>query len=130
MSRKKKISEYLQSKTNIGQLDHEITFIKPIIEQGTSGEDKITGWEEIDDEPDDNARRIEQGGSTQVQADRLTFSQQTTWQIRADRPALNIRMRLVYDTQVYEILNISPAGEGRNRFLNVVTNLLDNEYFT
>lgn len=120
----------LQSKTRIGQLDHEITFIQPIIEQGVSGEDKVTEWELIDEEPDDNARRIEQSGSTFVQADRLTWSQQTTWQIRADRPALNVRMRLVYSTQVYEILNISPADEGRNRFLNLVTNLLDNTFFT
>lgn len=120
----------LQSNTRIGQLDREITFIQPILTQGTSGEDKPTGWEVIDDEPYDNARKIEQGGTTQVQADRLTWSQQTVWQVRADRPALTVKMRLVESTQVYEIINISEADEGRNRFLNIVTNLLDNEFFT
>lgn len=119
----------LQAKTRVGSLDREVTFIQPIIENGVSNEDKITGWEVIDEDPYDNARKIEGGGSTVVAADRITLTRQTTWQIRY-RDDLNVRMRLVYEMQVYEILNIAEADEARKRFLNIETSLLDNEFFT
>jgi head-tail adaptor len=119
----------LRSSVKVGELDREITFIQAVIEQGTSGEDKITGWEVIDEYPNVSAKKIENGGGTAVLSDRITWSQQTTWVIR-HRTDLNVRMRLVWDTKVYEVLNIADREEGRNRFLDVVTNLLDNEYFT
>lgn len=119
----------LRSKIKIGELDREITFIQPIISNGVSNEDKITGWEQISNEPDVNAKKIEGGGNTLVQNDRITFSQQTTWIIRW-RDDLTISNRLVWDTKVYSILNVADFEEGRRRFLSVQTNLLDNEYFT
>ncbi len=119
----------LQSKTKVGELDREITFIQAIIAQGVSNEDKKTGWELIDTDPNVNAKKIEEGGSTAPQADRITYSKQTTWVIRW-RNDLNVRMRLVWDTQVYEILTISDADLGRHRFMNVVTTFMDNEFFT
>lgn len=119
----------LRSQTNIGTLDREITFIQYVVEVGESNEDKITSWEEIATDPNVNAAKIENGGNTFVQADRLTWNQQTRWVIRW-RDDLNVRMRLVWDTKVYEILNISESDESRRRFLNIETNLLDNEYFT
>jgi SPP1 family predicted phage head-tail adaptor len=119
----------LKGRDKIGTLDREITFVKPIIENGVSNEDKITGWEEIDSYPRVTARKIEQDGSTLVQSDRISFSQQTTWVIRY-RDDLNVRMRLIWDTKAYEILNISEADEGRKRYLNIATQFLDNEYFT
>jgi head-tail adaptor len=119
----------LQSNTRIAELDREITFIQPVISNGTSNEDKITGWQELETDPTVNAKKIEGGGNTLVQNDRITFSQQTTWVIRW-RNDLTISMRLVWDTKVYSILNVSELDEGRQRFLSVQTNLLDNEYFT
>lgn len=119
----------LRGKTNIGTLDREITFIKPIIEQGDSGEDRITGWEELAEDATVSARKIENSGTTVVAADRVTLTRQTTWQIRY-RDDLTVQMRLVWDTQMYEILNIAEADEGRKRFLNIETSLLDNEFFT
>lgn len=119
----------LQSKERIGRLDREVTIIQPILEQGDSNERKITGWEVIDDYPNISARKIEQGGNTLVQSDRITFSQQTIWVIRY-RDDLNVRMRLVWDTKMYEILNIAENNEGRKRYMDIVTQLLDNEFFT
>lgn len=116
-------------KTKIGELDREITFIQPIIEQGTSNEDKITGWEEIDTDATVNAKKKENSGAVYVQADRLTYAQQTTWTIR-HRTDLNVTMRVVWDTKVYQISNISDLDEGRQRYMALVTNLLDNVYFT
>ncbi len=113
----------------IGKHDRRVTFIQPVISTGTSNEDKITAWEEIDSNPTVWARKIEEGGSTAVNADRVTHSRATTWVIR-HREDLNVRMRLVWDTQMYEIINIAEADEGRRRYLNVLTSLLDNQYFT
>lgn len=127
----------LRSSVKVGELDREITFIQAIVSQGISGEDKITEWEEIDNDSVDNAKKIEGGGSTFVQADRMTWSQQTTWIIRW-RQDLTPRylvvsfdkLRLVFDTQVYEILNVADFEEGRQRFMSITANLLDNVFFT
>lgn len=114
---------------DIGRLDRRITFVQPIYETGTSNEDKITGWEVIDSSPDVWAQKIENSGRTLVQNDRVTFSQVTTWIVRF-REDLNVRMRLIFNTQAYEIVNIAHADKGRDRYLNITTNLLDNIYFT
>ena len=119
----------LQSKEKIGRLDREITFIQRVTEQGVSNERKITEWEEIESYPNVNARKIETSGNTFIGNERIQFSQQVTWVIRY-RDDLNINMRLVWDTKVYEILNIAEADESRKRFMNIVTQLIDNEFFT
>lgn len=114
----------------IGRHDRRVTFIQPIISTGTSNEDKITSWEEIDSNPTVWARKIEEGGGTGVTADRVTHSRAVSFVVRF-REDLNVRMRLVLDTLVYEIINIAEADQGgRERYLNVLTQLLDNEYFT
>jgi hypothetical protein len=119
----------LGHKNLIGHLDREIYFIKPIITDGDSNEDRIDGWELIDNYPMVNAKKFDGKGNSFVFNDRLTFTQLTEWTIRY-RDDLNTRMRLVYNTQVYEILSISEMPEGRNRFLKVNTNLLDQIFFT
>lgn len=122
----------------IGKLDRRVTFIQPIISTGDSNEDKITGWEEIDSLPDVWAQKLEKSGNTFVQNDRITFAQQTDWNIRF-RSDLNVRMRLVYDTQVYEIVNIAELSTSareksnrasRERYTRLNTTLLDNIFFT
>lgn len=119
----------LQSKEKIGRLDREITFIQSVIEQGESNEDKITDWEVITNYPTVSARKIEQGGNTLVVNDRVTYSAQTNWIIRY-RNDLNVRMRLVWDTKVFEIVHIAEMKETRGRYMDVITTLLDNIYFT
>lgn len=113
----------------IGRLDRRITLIQPIITTGDSNEDKVTGWEVLDSTPDVWAEKIENSGRTLIESDRITFSQITSWVIRY-RSDLNIRMRVVFDTKVYEIFNISEVPNDRNRYLKIETNLLDNTYFT
>lgn len=113
----------------IGRLDREIYLIQPVISNGDSNEDKITDWELIENDSFLNARKVDLAGSTTVINDRLTYIQPTEWIIRY-RTDLNNRMRIVYDTQVYEILSITDAAEGRNRFMRITSNLMDNIYFT
>ncbi len=117
-------------KISIGKMDRRVTFIKPIIENGTSNEDKVTGWEVIDSNDTVWAEKIERGGSKFIQDDRIAFVQQTDWRIRF-RTDLNVRMRLVYDSFVYSITNIGEmSDESRKRYTMVNTTLLDNIYFT
>lgn len=113
----------------IGRLDREIYFIQPVIQDGDSNEDKIMDWELIVNDSFINARKVDMAGSTNVLNDRLTYIQPTEWIIR-HRTDLNNRMRIVYNSQVYEILSITDAAEGRNRFMRIASNLLDNIYFT
>lgn len=119
----------LQSKQKVSQLDREITFIEPTISIGTSNEDKVTGWTELSTDPEVSARKIEEGGGTSVSSDRVTNTRQTSWVIRY-REDLTVQMRLVYGTQVYEILNISESDETRKRFLTILSQTIDNIYFT
>lgn len=119
----------LRSKEKIGTLDREVVFIKSIIEDGDANGDNIVGWEEIDSYPRVSARKLEASGDTAVVNDRVTFVQQTNWIIRF-RDDLNTRMRLVWDTKVYSILNIAESDEGRRRYMVVNTTLIDNEFFT
>lgn len=114
----------------IGKLDRRVTFIKEVIETGDSNEDKVTGWEVIDNNSVVWAEKIERSGSKFVQDDRISFVQQTDWRIRF-RTDLNVRMRLVYDSFVYNITSIAEmSDESRKRYLMINTTLLDNIYFT
>ena len=55
------------------------------------------------------------------------YSQTTHFVIRY-RDDVTVEMRVVCESKVYEI--ISMQEEGRKRFLTVVTNLLDNVFYT
>jgi head-tail adaptor len=119
----------LKSNQRVGQLDREITFVEPIISVGTSNEDKITGWTEIGTDPQVSARKLEEGGGTSINSDRVTNTRQTSWVIYY-REDLTVQMRIVFETQMYEILNISESDESRKRFLTILSQSLDNEFFT
>lgn len=126
----------LAHKEKIGTLDREVYFVQAIIEQGDSNEDKITGWELIENYPIRTARKVERSGNTIVVSDSVSWDRQTEWIIRYDdglesRNIGNIQhLRLVYETQMFQIVNISETGETRKRYMSVITQLLDNEYFT
>lgn len=120
----------------IGKMDRRVTFIKEILETGTSNENKIIGWETIDNNDTVWAEKLEKSGNTVVQNDRITFIQQTDWIIRF-RTDLNVRMRLVYDSFVYSITNIAELEDQsrfvkakRKRYLKINTTIVDNEYFS
>jgi len=114
----------------IGKLDRRITFIQPVISVGTSNEDKITSWEEIDTVPDVWAQKNDSRGTTLVEDDRVVYSQNTEWRIR-NRTDLNVNMRVVDASgQVYAILGITEMEVSRKRYMAVVTNLLDNIFWS
>lgn len=119
----------LAHKILIGHLDQEIYLIQPVIVDGVSNEDKITDWELIDNDPFVNAKKFDVSGNTNVQNDRIGYFQNTEWTLRY-RSDINTTMRIVHNTQVYEIMNILMMTEGRNRWMKITSNLLDEIFYT
>lgn len=114
----------------IGRLDRRVTIIQPIVAQGTSGEDKITGWEPVNSVSEVWAEKTEQRGNTLVQNDRIVLSQIVDWRIRW-RNDLTVSMRIVDGYgQCYSIVGFRESENGRERYKIVTTNLLDNEFYT
>lgn len=106
-------------------MDRRITIIEKIVTDGDSNEDKVTGWQEVDTVW---ARKEDLRGKEMVVADRPTFLYLTVWSIRK-MSNIKADMRIVYKGQAYEIVQIS-EGEGRERWLDVTTNLLDTVRWT
>jgi len=123
------VKEQLLKLDRVGRMDRRVTFIQRIVTSGDSNEDYTTGWEEVDSTPVVWARKADLRGKEVVMNDQVTFMYLTIWTVRY-RTDLKASMRLVDGNgQVYEIVTIS-EGEGRNRFLDIVTNILQNEYWS
>lgn len=114
----------LQSRIRAGELDCEITFIRPNISVGDANSDYINGWNPIS--PGDWARKVDSPGREVVVADRPTYIQKTVWTIRY-RSDINQRMRIVHEGKLYEIISIHANNSSRGRWLDIVTQLLDTE---
>jgi SPP1 family predicted phage head-tail adaptor len=114
----------LQSRIRAGDLDQEITFIQPSVSVGDANSDYISGWNTVS--PTDWARKVDRPGNEVVINDRPTYVQKTTWTIRY-RSDITERMRIVHEGKVYEIISIHPNNSSRNRFLDIVSQLLDTE---
>lgn len=119
----------LAHKILIGHLDQEIYFIEPVIVDGDSNEDKITSWQLISDDSMVNAKKFDVSGNTAVDNDRIGYFQNTEWTLRY-RSDIKRTYRIVHNSQVYEIMNILTMVEGRNRWMKITSNLLDEIYFT
>ena len=124
--------EQLLKLDRIGRMDRRITIIEKIVSNGDSNEDYVepgvTGWEEFDTVW---ARKEDLRGKEMVLADKPTFMYLTVWTIRKTSVTEDITadMRIVYKGQVYEIVQIS-EGEGRERWLDITTNILENEQWS
>ena len=108
----------------IGRMDRRITIIQKDISNGDSNEDKLVAWVEL---ATVWARKEDLRGKELVVADKPTFMYLTVWSLRKLN-TITANMRIVYKQQVYEIVQIS-EGEGRERWLDITTNLLENEFF-
>ncbi len=109
----------------VGRMDRRITVIQKDITTGDSNEDKLEEWIEF---ATVWARKEDLRGKEMVIADKPTFMYLTVWTIRKLQ-GLKANMRIVYKGQVYEVVQIS-EGEDRERWLDVTTNLLENEYWS
>lgn len=108
-----------------GQLDREVTFIKAIVSRGTSNQDKITGWEEVDQYPEVFARVKQLPGTEIVLSGQVKFFQKTEFVV-IYRTDLTTKNRLVFEDQVYEIVSVVPTAQ-RGMYTQVMAHLLDGE---
>lgn len=106
----------------IGRMDRRITIIEKDITDGSSNEDYLVSWSEFKTVW---ARKEDLRGKEVVMADKVQFMYLTSWSIRKIE-GLKADMRVVYKGQVYEIVQIS-EGEGRERWIDIISNLLENE---
>ena len=121
--------EQLAKLDRVGRMDRRITIIQRTVTSSDSNEDYTSGWEEISTSPEVWARKSDLRGKEVVIADQVQMMYLTIWTIRY-RSDIKPSMRIVDGNgQVYEITTISD-GEGRGRFLDIVTNILQNEYFS
>lgn len=109
----------------IGRMDRRVTIIEKDITDGDSNEDKLQSWSEF---ATVWARKEDLRGKEMVIADKPTFMYLTVWSMRKVT-GLKANMRVVYKGQVYEIVQIS-EGEGRERYQDITTNLLENEFWS
>lgn len=107
-----------------GELDREITFIVATTTRGTSNQDKVTGWDEIAENPTVFARRRELPGVEIVVGGQLKFIQKTEFAV-VYRTDITTRNRIVFEDKVYEIISITESIQ-RKMYLLVIANYLDN----
>jgi len=121
--------EQLLKLDRIGRMDRRITIIEKVVTTGDSNEDyvepDVTGWTEF---ATVWARKEDLRGKEEVIADKVQFMYLTVWSIRK-LAGIKADMRIVYKGQVYEIIQIS-EGEGRERWLDITTNILENEQWS
>jgi SPP1 family predicted phage head-tail adaptor len=116
----------LQSRIRRGELDRQIGLLEKAIGSNAFNEDKEIGWNYLDTEPTVWARVRQRQGRDMVIGDRLVNVQQTVFTIDY-RDDINTRMRVIYRERIYEIISISENEDGRDRYLDLVGNLLDTE---
>lgn len=121
----------LQASVRRGEFDRQVTFLRPIITTGTANSDQTTGWGVVASNPTVKAKKVDLRGNDIVESDRLTYTQRTKWIIdyRSDISSIN-RLYEVGRAKVYAILSVTDFESSRNRYLEVMTNLLDNEVWT
>ena len=119
----------LHSKVRRGELDREVTFIKKVVSNGASNADNVDSWIEVTTDPTVFARKKDLGGQDIVVAERVTYTQRTLWTVDY-RTDLTTENRLVYGGKVFQILSITDNESGRDRYLDVMTSILDPETWT
>lgn len=107
----------LQHSENIGQLDRKILIEQPVFETDTdSNQRKITGWEEIESNPNPYAKINEKSGTEVMQTDQIAGVKFTNFIIRY-RTDVDLKHRIVYNGWTYNIQSILEIG--RKRYLNI-----------
>jgi head-tail adaptor len=121
----------LQTSIRRGELDRQVTFLRPIISTGSANSDKIDGWQEVATDPTVYARKKDLGGRDVEIAGRVTYVQRTVWVVdfRTDITSRN-RLYEVGEAKVYEIIGVIDYEGARGRYKEIMTYLLDTEEWT
>jgi SPP1 family predicted phage head-tail adaptor len=119
----------LQSRIRRGELDREIIFLQVINGENATNEDEDTGWEEIDTDSMVFAKVVQKPGREMMIADRVTFVQTTLFYVDY-RTDITERNRIYYNSKVYNILSATEHESGRETFLEVAAEILNNVTWT
>lgn len=119
----------LQSRIRRGELDREVTFLKPVKTSNATNEDEVQRWTEITNDPTVAAKVIQRPGREVVLADRITFVQ-TTMFIIDHREDLTGENRVYYNGKVYNILSITEHESSRDMYTEIAAEVLENEIWT
>ena len=98
----------------IGRMDRRITIMQEIIEDGESNEDKVTGYEPVDNNPNPWARVVNEIGDTVVEQDRVKHLQQTIFFVRYRTDVTN-KNKVVHNGKMYSVLSAIEDGEKRKQ---------------
>lgn len=98
----------------IGRMDRRITIMQEIIVDGDSNEDKVTGYEPIDNNPNPWARVVNEIGDAVVEQDRVKHLQQTIFFVRY-RTDVTIKNKIVHNNKMYSVLSAIEDGEKRKQ---------------
>lgn len=118
----------LSTKISVGSLDRKIVIQSPVVIDGTANSDIVSNWTDF---ATVWAKVSKKGGasgegSEQVYAHRLNYDQSSVFTIRY-KEGLKTTMRIVYKSKPYLITSITENNGSRDRFLDVVGELVDNE---
>lgn len=119
----------LHSKIRRGELDREITFIKKTVTVGASNADNITAWVEIATDPNVFARKKDLSGQDVIVDEQIQYAQRTLWTTDY-RTDLTTENRLVHGGKVFAILSITDNESGRDRYLDIMSSLINAETWT
>ena len=120
----------LQSRVRRGEMDRKITFVKKVIGTNSFNEDKEISWAAVDTNPTVWARMRQNKGTEVVLADKITYSQVTTFTCDYRTDISEADFRVVFNTRMYNIVSIVPNEESRDMYIDVVCSIVDNELWT
>lgn len=106
----------LQHSETIGRLDKKVTFQQKIFTTDASNQHKVTGWEDIETNPEVWAQVDYKTGSEAFQSDQLVAVKTASIGIRY-RTDLTTENRVIVDNEIFDILTIIEVG--RKRFLRL-----------
>lgn len=107
-----------------GERDHLITFIRPVITDGSSNEDKVTGWQTLDY---DYARVTNKLGVEVVQGDQIAHLRQSIFNVRY-RTDIKTNMQIIHNNLIFAIMSIAESGQTRNTSIDIVCELTNSVY--
>lgn len=109
----KKRNDY-QFENTVGRMDRRITIMQPIVSDGDSNEDKVTGYELVDTNPEVWARVVNDTGDTVMVQDQAKHMQQSVFIIRY-RDDITIKHKVVHNGKMYSVLSAIEFGEQRKQ---------------
>lgn len=120
----------LQSRVRAGEMDREITFVKKVLTQSAFNTRDEASWVRVDQSPTVFARMkeiVRPRGNEEVIADRIVSIHITVFTVRYRTDITTENNRVIFEGRPYNIVHVMNTDGVRGSFLDVQTELVDNE---